>query len=66
MDDEDILDNTQNIDDYCANNLNKDDLAARTYNGLIDTVDKISASADGGHRSQVCARETLRSAPHRH
>ena len=27
---------------------------------------EISASADGGPRSQVCARETLRSAPHRH
>ena len=27
---------------------------------------KISASADGGPRSRVCARETLRSAPHRH
>ena len=26
----------------------------------------ISASADGGPRSWVCARETLRSAPHRH
>ena len=26
----------------------------------------ISASADGGPRSRVCARETLRSAPHRH
>ena len=26
----------------------------------------ISASADGGPRSLVCARETLRSAPHRH
>jgi hypothetical protein len=25
-----------------------------------------SASADGGPRSRVCARETLRSAPHRH
>ena len=25
----------------------------------------ISASADGGPRSRVCARETLRSAPHR-
>ena len=25
----------------------------------------ISAHADGGPRSQVCARETLRSAPHR-
>ena len=27
---------------------------------------RISASADGGPRSRVCARETLRSAPHRH
>ena len=27
---------------------------------------EISASADGGPRSRVCARETLRSAPHRH
>ena len=27
---------------------------------------EISASADGGHRSRVCARETLRSGPHRH
>ena len=26
----------------------------------------ISAHADGGPRSRVCARETLRSAPHRH
>ena len=26
----------------------------------------ISASADGGPRSRVCARETLRSAPHQH
>ena len=29
-------------------------------------VYQISASADGGPRSRVCARETLRSAPHRH
>ena len=27
---------------------------------------EISAHADGGHCSRVCARETLRSAPHRH
>ena len=27
---------------------------------------EISASADGGHRSRVCARETLRSGPHQH
>ena len=27
---------------------------------------EISASADGGPRSRVCTRETLRSAPHRH
>ena len=27
---------------------------------------KISASADGGLRSRVCARKTLRSAPHGH
>ena len=27
---------------------------------------EISASADGGPRSQVCTRETLCSAPHRH
>ena len=27
---------------------------------------KISAHADGGPRSRICARETLRSAPHQH
>ena len=27
---------------------------------------KISANADGGPRSRVCARKTLRSATHRH
>ena len=27
---------------------------------------QISAHTDGGPRSRVCARETLRSAPHRH
>ena len=27
---------------------------------------EISASADGGPRSHVCARRTLRSAPHQH
>ena len=27
---------------------------------------EISASADGGPRFQVCARKTLRSAPHQH
>ena len=27
---------------------------------------RISASANGGPRSRVCARYTLRSAPHRH
>ena len=32
----------------------------------VNNTSKISASADGGPRSQVCARETLRSAPHRH
>jgi hypothetical protein len=31
-----------------------------------DQKKKNSASADGGPRSRVCARETLRSAPHRH
>ena len=31
-----------------------------------DVEEEISASADGGPRSQVCARETLRLAPHRH
>ena len=30
------------------------------------TLAKISASADGGPRSRVCARWTLRLAPHRH
>ena len=29
----------------------------------VSTI-SISASADGGPRSRVCARETLRSAPH--
>ena len=33
---------------------------------LIIKYFKISASADGGPRSRVGARETLRSAPHRH
>jgi hypothetical protein len=31
----------------------------------IESDQKISAHADGGPRSRVCARETLRSAPHR-
>ena len=31
----------------------------------IQTINK-NNSADGGPRSRVCARETLRSAPHRH
>ena len=38
------------------------------YNWLIDYYDNnnnISAAADGGLRSLVCARLTLRSAPHR-
>ena len=34
--------------------------------GLIQFLLEISASANGGPRSRVCARETLRSAPHRH
>ena len=33
---------------------------------IDDLENIISASADGGPRSRVCARETLRSAPHRH
>ena len=32
---------------------------------VSDNYYKISASADGGLRSRVCARETLRSAPHK-
>ena len=32
----------------------------------LKQLEKISASADGGPRSRVCARETLSSAPHRH
>ena len=32
----------------------------------LDYLLKISASADGGPRSRVWARLTLRSAPHRH
>jgi hypothetical protein len=32
----------------------------------VEKERKISASADGGPRSRVCARLTLRSAPHRH
>ena len=35
------------------------------HDRLVQTK-KNSASADGGPRSRVCARETLRSAPHRH
>ena len=31
-----------------------------------DKLKKISAGADGGPRFRVCARETLRSAPHQH
>ena len=38
-------------------------LSMSTY---VYSKDRISASADGGPRSRVCARETLRSAPHRH
>jgi hypothetical protein len=34
-------------------------------NKFYDRGEKISAHADGGPRSQVFARETLRSAPHR-
>ena len=38
----------------------------RVGNGISKyQVIKISASTDGGPRSRVCARETLRSAPHR-
>ena len=33
---------------------------------LRESDSQISASADGGPRSRVCARKTLRSAPHRH
>ena len=33
---------------------------------MLEQAEKISASADGGPCSRVCARETLRSAPHRH
>ena len=39
----------------------------RVGNGISKyQVIKISASTDGGPPSQVCACETLRSAPHRH
>ena len=33
---------------------------------LLNENNRNSASDDGGPRSRVCARETLRSAPHRH
>jgi hypothetical protein len=36
------------------------------YQEINNKLTKISASADGGPRSRVCARETLRSALHRH
>ena len=36
------------------------------FKEVEETGTKISASADGGPRSRVCARETLHSAPHRH
>ena len=36
------------------------------FNTIVGKSFKKSASADGGPRSLVCARETLRSAPHRH
>ena len=36
------------------------------YNKLAAEYTRISAHADGGPRSRVCARETLRSAPQRH
>ena len=32
----------------------------------MEIIIKISAHADGGPRSRVCARETLRSAPYQH
>ena len=35
------------------------------YADSQERLSKISAHADGGPRSRVCARETLRSAPHR-
>ena len=44
----------------CASSQGQRTHSARTK------ICKISASADGGPRSRVCARETLRSAPHRH
>ena len=39
---------------------------ALTAEDIAKLYEEISARADGGPRSRVCARETLSSAPHRH
>ena len=63
----------RNIGEYIAvrdysyvHEVDPDMLAVKRKMGLDVVTDGISASADGGPRSRVCARETLRSAPHRH
>ena len=44
--------------------LNENESNIEAYTATIE--EKNSASADGGPRSRVCARETLRETPHRH
>ena len=41
-------------------------LSGKYVSPLNHNTQKISAHADGGPRSRVCARETLCSAPHQH
>ena len=44
--DDEILDNTQNIDDFCASNLNKKEVIDQTFTGLAESVDQIVAGDD--------------------
>ena len=47
--DDEILDNTQNIDDFCANNLNNKEVIDQTFTGLAESVDQIVFPPDQDH-----------------
>ena len=65
---EDATENSINLTNVGTNGVNDAVTNYVVTKGHVEVVARleISASADGGPRSRVRARGTLRSAPHRH
>ena len=58
--------NDEENDEQSEDSVDKSKSAFDSTQLVVQEKKKNSASADGGPRSRVCARETLCSAPHRH